>query len=101
MNWKFRHGKYIGSRTDLYGETALIGKNLGPMIEVQFDNLDKFGIDTDERLAFGWHVFPEIDFQIFDEPITPSVPLIFQLIFIATGAFVIFGATSLVMWAFG
>lgn len=95
---KLRHGRYIGPREDLYGEMALIGENFGPMIEIQFDDINKFGINTLEHLALGWHKFPEIDFQIFDEP-TDGIPPILQFIVIVAiviWAFVIFGTVSMI-----
>lgn len=83
---ELKHGKYIGSRKDLQGETALIGERFGSLIAVQFDDVDKFGHDTDERLAYGWHNFPETDFQIDDEDKVPArfPVLLFMLTLVST-----------------
>ena len=100
----FRHGRYIGSRKDLYGETVMIESLSGPIVQVQFDNFDKFDHNSDERLALGWHAFPETDFQIFDELEDSSIPLMLRIvpiIFIVAWAAAIYGVIFVIKEIFG
>ena len=60
------HCTYIGPRKELSGDTALVQIVKGKY-HAQFDDLEKHGEDSEERLAFGWHPFEGTDFKITEE----------------------------------
>lgn len=92
-------GTYIGKRPDLYGETVLIREVFGTLVFVQFDNLDKFGRDSREKLALGWHTFDVNDFQIYDAPrenIPPLLRFFFVFFLMAWALAIYYGVKGLV-----
>ena len=95
---ELKHGKYVGPRKDLQGETALLqndccisGHETPDIIMAQFDDIDKFGHNTDERLAYGWHNFSETDFQIDGEDkVSLPFPVLFFITALASAIYILF-----------
>lgn len=56
------HGKYIGPRADLKGETALLMENPDKTLLAQFDNL-KLSME----LTHNWVMFQRRDFELDDQ----------------------------------
>ena len=53
-------GKYIGANEALKGKTAAIIVEASGAVIAQFD-------DTSTGLGFGWHRYPESDWEVEDE----------------------------------
>ncbi len=88
-----QHGTYIGPRAGLNGETALLYARSDGDWDAQFDDLDKFGHSTDEKLAYGLHRFDHADFLVDNEESTVPwllrVPAIIFFAFWVTAAVVV------------
>lgn len=61
-NGGLAHGRYIGPRADLRGETALVRRVAGDLA-AQFDNFNRFG-GVPGSLALDWHQFPMHQFKV-------------------------------------
>ena len=87
-----QHGTYIGPRADLNGETALLLSRIDGRWDAQLDDLDKFGHSTDEKLAYGLHIFDHADFLVDNEESMPQIfrlPVIIFLAFWITAAVIV------------
>lgn len=61
-----KNATYIGPVAHLQGETALVRPHQEGELLAQFDCIDLEDED-DNKLGFGWHVFPEECFEVDED----------------------------------